>query len=107
MCALCQRRGAARAGDGEPQGGIKAQRVGVVLIAPTLSEQHQHGAQQVGQGIADEMRLPWVVQPLGHPPDDAAALHYLSHEDGTGVAGQALRSGLDGQAGVEAGGGER
>jgi hypothetical protein len=49
------------AGDGEPQGGIEAQCVGVVLIAPTLSEQHQHGAQQVGQGMADEVRLPWVV----------------------------------------------
>jgi hypothetical protein len=34
-----------------------------------------------------------IVQPLDHPPDDAAALDHLAHEDGAGVAGQTLGSG--------------
>jgi hypothetical protein len=50
------------------------------------------------------VRLPRVVQPRGHPLDDAGALDHLAHEDGTGVAGEALGAGFDGQAGVEAGG---
>ena len=101
---LRQRRGAARPGDGAAQGGIEPQPIGVVLVAPALGEQHQHGAQQLGQRIGDEVRLPRVVQPRGHPLDDAGALDHLAHEDGTGVAGQALGAGFDGQAGVEAGG---
>jgi hypothetical protein len=104
---LRQRRGAARAGDGEPQGGIEPQRVGVVLVAPALGEQHQQGAQQVGQGIADEMGLPWIVQPCRQPRDDAGPLDRLAYEDGAGVAGQTLGSGLHKQAGVEAAGEER
>jgi len=104
VCAFRQRRGAARPGNGAAQGGIEAQRIGVVLIAPALGEQHQHGAQQLGQRIGDEMRLPRVVQSRGHPFEDAGALDHLAHEDRAGVAGQMFGAGFDGQAGVEAGG---
>jgi hypothetical protein len=104
---LRQRRGATRAGDGEPQGGIEPQRVGIVLVAPALGEQDEHGAQQVGQRVGDEVRLPRIDEALRQPADDAGSLERLPQQHGAGVAGQALGAGLDKQTGVEGGGEER
>src|SRR3982750_1576749 len=76
----------------------------MVLVAQALGEQNQHGAQQLGQWRGDEVRLPRVVQPRGHPFEDAGALDHLAHEDRAGIAGQMFGTGLDRKAGVEAGG---
>jgi hypothetical protein len=46
-----QRRRATRFANGQPHGGIKAQRIGVILVTPPLAKQHQHRTQQFCQGV--------------------------------------------------------
>jgi hypothetical protein len=82
------------------------QPVGVVLVAPALvapalAEQQQAGPQQVGQRIGDQVRIARIDQPLGHPLDDASALHDLAQQQRTGVGAQMIRSRLDLRRAVE------
>ena len=79
------------------------QPVGVVLVAPALTQHQQAGPQQVGQRIGDQMRIAWIEQPLGHPLDDAGALHDLAQQQRTGVGAQMIRSRLDLSRAVEGG----
>ena len=80
-----------------------AERVGVVLVVPTLAKEKQNRAQQIGQGIGDTIGLARIVQPLGQPLDDPGALHDLAQEHGPRFPGQPLGSGFDAKGLVERG----
>lgn len=94
--------GATLAGRGEAQGRVEAQRVGIVLVAPAVAEQDEHGAQQVGQRVGDQARLARIGEALGQPGNEAGPLQDLAQQHRPGVAAQPLGSGLDGEAAVEA-----
>ena len=51
---------------------VVPQPVGIVLVSPALAEQHQVGAQQIGQRICDQagVGIARIEQPHGHPLDD-------------------------------------
>ena len=77
------------------------QRVGVVLAAPTLAEQHQDGSQQIRQGIGHEFRPAQVLEAVHHPGDDAGAFQKLPLQHGAAVTVQVLGPAFDSKAAVE------
>ena len=61
----------------QSQRGIETQRVGVVLVAPALAIQHQHGAQQFRQLVVDVVLRTAVGESRDEPVDDAALFEHL------------------------------
>ena len=99
--ALLQGRRAPTGLARHPQARILTQAVGVGLVAPALPQQQESSPQQIRQRIADRTRVSRIVQPLGQPIDEAAALHQLPLHQGSRVRTEPLGAGLEAEGSVE------
>ena len=77
-----ERRAPGGRADRQPERGIVAQRIRIVMVAPALGGEQNAGPEERGEVMDDILPAPRIGQPRDHPADDAAALHDLAqHHD--------------------------
>ncbi len=87
---------AAAIGDGQPEGRIVAQEVGIVVVAPALTQQDQLGAQQLAPGVGDQIIFTAEVdQVVTQPSIDSELMHGFAQQQGTGIGRDALGADLE------------
>jgi len=78
-----------------------AQRIGIVMVAPTLRRQQHAGANERGEVMRDVDLAARIRQAGGHPTDDAALHDDLPQEHRIGIAGESVDAAFDPQRAVE------
>ena len=78
-----------------------AQRIGIIVVAPTLRRQQHTRANERGE-VMRNVDLAARIGPAGsHPSDDAALLDDLPQEHRTGITGELVDAAFDPQRAVE------
>jgi len=80
---------------------IVAQRIGIIVVAPTLRHQQPGRANERGEVMRDVDLAARIRQAGGHPADDAALRDDLPQEHRTGIASQSVNATFDAQRAVE------
>jgi len=80
---------------------IEAQRIGIIVAAPTLRRQQPGRAHKRGEVMRDVDLAASIRQAEGHPTDDAALLDDLSQGHRIRIAGLSVDAAFDAQTAVE------
>ncbi len=80
-----------------------AQRVGIVVVTPALRRQQHGGPDQRGEVVCDVGLAARILQPRGHPGDDAAPFQHFPEQHRTRVAGEPIGAAFHAQSAVEPG----
>lgn len=97
-----ERRASADRTGCQPEGGIVAQRIRVILVAPALCGEQDADPDARGEVMNDIFPALRIGQLRDHPFNDAAAFHDLAQHHSTGISGQPLGAAFDAQGPLEA-----